>query len=63
MNTVAERFGSSYAKKVLIGTTLGRGSVSRKYFLERAKDMKIQVIDGVQNMTEEGLIRRLKSLA
>lgn len=63
LNTVAERFGSSYAKKVLIGTTLGRGSVSRKYFLERAKDMKIQVIDGVQNMTEDGLIRRLKSLA
>ncbi len=63
LNTVAERFGSSYAKKVLIGTTLGRKRESKRYFLQRAKDMNIRVIEGVQNMTDHEFIKKLKSLA
>lgn len=63
LNTVAERFGSSYARKVLIGTTLGKKTESKRYFLQRAKDMNIQVIEGVQNMTDHEFIKKLKSLA
>lgn len=63
LNTVANRFGGAYARKVLIGTTLGKSGRGKQYFLERAKDMKIQIIDGVHEMTDEKFIKALKSKA
>ena len=47
LNTVAEQFGSEYARKVLVATDMGKAAKSRKYFLERARDMGIQIIEDV----------------
>ncbi|MCD7837637.1 MAG: DUF1887 family CARF protein, partial [Clostridiales bacterium] len=63
LRSVADRFGSAYAKRVLVGTTFGRGKTSKEYLLERAKDMNVQVIEGVHEMTEEELKKRLRELA
>ena len=59
LNTVAERFGSRYAKKIVVATTLGKEGASRRYFMERAHDMGIKVIYGVHEMPEEEFKRRL----
>lgn len=63
LNTVAHRFGNAYVKKVLVATTLGKTVNSRKYFLERAKDMKITVIEDVHEMTAKEFEKKLKALA
>ncbi len=62
LHTVTERFGGKYAKAVLVGTTLGRGGRSKKYFLERAENMGIRVIEGVHQMSREEFARQLRSL-
>ena len=62
LNTVAERFGSKFARKVLVGTTLGRGGRSKRYLLERAEDMGIKVIEGVHEMPREEFARQLRAL-
>ena len=63
LNTVAERFGGRYVKKVLVATTLGkRTAKSRQYFLERAKDMEITVLEGVHRLTEEDFQKQLSAL-
>ena len=63
LNTVAHRFGNKYVKKVLVATTLGKHANSRKYFLERAKEMKITVVENVHEMTAKEFEKKLKSLA
>lgn len=62
LNTVAERFGDKFAKKVLVGTTLGKGGRSKRYLLERAEDMGIKVIEGVHEMPREEFARQLRAL-
>lgn len=62
LNTVAERFGGIYAKKVLVSTYLGKASQdSREYFEQRAKDMQIQLIENVHKLTDEEFLREIKS--
>jgi hypothetical protein len=64
LNTVADRFGGRYVKKVLIATTLGKRTArSKQYFLERAKDMGITVIDGVHKLSEQEFREQLLLLA
>lgn len=62
LNAVADRFGGAYAKKALVGTTLGKNIRSKQYLLERAADMGIQVIEGVHEMSEEELMKQLRLL-
>lgn len=62
LNTVAERFGGKYAKKVLVANALGGDTPSASYFRQRAKDMKIHLIENVQNMTEEEVEKEIESL-
>lgn len=62
LNTVAERFGGPYAKKVLIATTMGRTGSQRTAFVERARDMGIKVIDGVHEMSDEEFEKALCAL-
>lgn len=62
LNAVANRFGGAYVKKALVGTTLGKGGRSRQYFLERAKDMGIQIIEGVHEMTDDEFTKKLRLL-
>ena len=63
LNTVASRFGGACARKLLIGTTLGKSDRGKQYFLQRAKDMKIQVLDGVHTLSDEQFRKKLKAFA
>lgn len=61
LNTVAERFGRRYSKKVLISTTLDK-SKNSEYIRARAEDMGIRIIDDVDNMSRDKLSRAIRSL-
>lgn len=63
LSAVAEKFGGKYAKKVLLSTTLSSSIGTKKALLQRARDMKIEVIEGVHNMTREELKEVFKSRA
>lgn len=63
LNTVAERFGGKYAKKVLVATSLSAGNASAaNSFRQRADDMGIKVIENIQTMTDAELEKKLKNL-
>ena len=59
LSTVAERFGTGYAKKVIVATTLGKKSSSQRYFVERAREMGIRLITDVHKMSDEEFQRKL----
>ncbi len=59
LETVATRFGGVYAKKVLIATYLGKEADSLAYFEQRAKDMGIELICGVNKITDDDKFREL----
>ena len=61
LNTVAERFGGAYSKKVLIATALD-DSLQSKYLKVRAKDMNIRLVENLQSMTESELNKTFRSL-
>lgn len=62
LETVTNRFGGAYAKKVLIASYVGKSVNSVKYFKQRAKDMKINLIDGVHNLSDAQFIKMIKHL-
>ena len=54
LNSVATRFGGKYAKKMLIATHLEKESAtSMKSYLQRAKDMDIQLIPNARDMSKK----------
>lgn len=54
LNTVAERFGGKYAKKMLIATKLERESyAAKKSYMQRAEDMGIRIIPNAGELTKE----------
>lgn len=62
LNTVAERFGAPYAQKVLIASYYGKKNVmGNKYFVQRAKDMKIKLIQNVHELSDAQFINELRS--
>ncbi len=61
LNTVAERFGGKYAKKVLIETSLGETQYAQ-YFKDRAKEMNIRIVSNIQNESDREISRIIKSL-
>ncbi len=62
LHTVAEHFGGKYAKKVLITAELSRIQAKKNSFLQRARDMQIEVIYNVHRMSEEELKMRLREI-
>lgn len=62
LNTVAERFGGRYSKKVLVATSISELGESGNYLKQRAEDMNIKLIDGVQSLTDAELEKKLKHL-
>lgn len=52
LETVAERFGGKYAKKVLIATYISHDRDSRRFILDRASKMGILVIRDLSNVYE-----------
>ncbi len=57
LNSVAHRFGSKYAKKILVATALASATDFDEYFRQRASDMNIALVEGVQNMSEAELTK------
>lgn len=62
LNTVAERFGGRYAKKVLVATSIPDDTDSGQYLRQRAADMNIRLIEGVQDLSDGELERKLNGL-
>ena len=62
LNTVAERFGGEYSKKVLIATSIQSLGEAGEYLRQRAEDMNIRILEDVQNLDDAELERKLKSL-
>jgi len=62
LNTVAERFGGSYAKKVLVATAIDSLGEAGEYLRQRAKDMNIRLLDNICEMDDAELLRRMKGL-
>lgn len=63
LNTVAERFGGPYAKKVLVASYFGKSTESgRKYFKQRVTDMKIQLIENVHQMDDIEFARQIRNI-
>lgn len=61
LNTVAERFGGKYARRVLVASSLKNGKMD-KILKQRAQDMKIMVLDKADVMNEEILRSKLSNL-
>ena len=64
LDAVARRFGGKYVKKALIATYLGRkaDSDSMKHLRQRAKDMKINFIDGVHTLDSGEFYKMLRNI-
>ena len=60
LNTVAERFGGAYAKKVLVTTALEFLRDKGESLRLRAKEMDIKVIDGVQDFDDATFAKELR---
>ena len=61
LNSVADRFGSKYSKKVLVASALDHMGSFADYFRQRARDMNINLIENIQDMTDAELSRKVKS--
>ena len=59
LNTVANRFGGKYAKKILASAN-PTDSDNDVYFKQRAKEMGIRIIDGLCRYDEKGIAKELK---
>lgn len=58
---VSDKFGGRYASRLLVCTHIGGSEQGRKYLLQRARDMHIRIIEGVDKMTQgefEGALER-----
>ena len=60
LNTVAEKFGGEYAKKVLVCTYISYSKSSREYILQRARDMKIEVVEDVDLLSGEEFLQEIR---
>jgi len=61
LNTVAERFGGDYAKKVLVATYINKNKDGLHAFRQRARDMNIELLEGVHMLDDAGFSKRLRS--
>ncbi|MBO4838486.1 MAG: DUF1887 family protein [Lachnospiraceae bacterium] len=61
LQSVANKFGGKYAKKVLIAPAL-KGHENETALRERCRDMQIQIIDDIENWDETRLFNAIKTL-
>lgn len=62
LDLVATKFGGKYVKKAIIAPNLNQSGKDESYFLQRADDMGIQVIDRVYESNTEEFKERLAQL-
>ena len=58
--TVSDKFGGKYAKKFLLTTYVSSDDDGRKYLIQRAHDMNITVIEGVERLERDEFKSLLK---
>jgi hypothetical protein len=61
LNTVAQRFGGEYGRKALVCTYINKSPRSLEYFRQRASDMGITLIDGVDKKSDKEFSAELKN--
>jgi hypothetical protein len=59
VDTVAARFGGTYAVRALVCSRLSGSESARKAIRQRARDMGILLIEGVDGLSREDLARKL----
>ena len=62
LNSVAERFGREYSKKVIITTAIDSLGALGNHIRQRASDMDIRIIDRAHSMTESELVDVIATL-
>ncbi len=62
LQSVAERFGADHAKKVLIATCMDREHPTIQHFCQRAKDMKIRIIDDLTELSDREMEKLLRNI-
>ena len=62
LNTVAERFGSKYAKKVLVSTEMDKMRDHADVLRARMDDMDIRNVENVDAISDDEFARKLRSL-
>lgn len=62
LNSVADKFGNKYAKKILICTELDKLGSAAEYLVARMDDMNIRCIDNVDQMPEREFEQILASI-
>ena len=62
LNTVAERFGGKYVKKVLVAEALDTDSAFSNHLRQRAQDMGIRLVENIHSKTEAEIEKIIKSL-
>ena len=63
LQTVAEKFGGDYVKKILIATYISRDKESRKYIMQRARDMNIDIIENADKLDKKAFVAMLRKRA
>lgn len=62
LNTVAGRFGNKYAKKVLVSTEMDKMGDHAEVLRARMDDMDIRSVENVDAISDDELVRKLRSL-
>jgi len=62
LKAVGDKFGGRISKKVLVSTVFGKKGSSFDYFVQRAKDMNIVLLDDVHKYSKEDFVKRLVNL-
>lgn len=62
LETVSRKFGGKFAKKALVLARSLDSTTGSQYFKQRARDMKIWVIDDVFRMSDEQLLAKLMKI-
>lgn len=62
IQTISQRFGGDYAKKVLVATALDALGDASNYLRQRAEDMDIHIIDNIQDISDEELLSKVATL-
>lgn len=60
LDTVANRFGGKYAKKILLSTVLSTNSETKFSLMQRARDMNIDIIYNIHTLSKEAYLKILK---
>jgi len=62
LSTVAQRFGGTLAKKVLVATSIDSLGEAGEYLRARAKEMHIKLVENVQDLDDAAFAKKMRGL-